>query len=296
MSEQQPAISIGMPVYNGDEFIRVAIDSILAQTYGNFELVISDNASTDESESICREYAARDSRVKYQRNTVNIGASENYNNVFRRSTAPYFKWASCNDYCAPEFLARCVEVLNANSDIVLVYPRTRLFRESIADAQDYEDGVDIRDDSAVVRFEQFIARLRLNNIMNGVMRAAPLRRTSLIKPYFASDCVLMAELALYGKIAEHPEFLFYRRMDEKTATKLKSAEEVLRHYDPQLKNPMLFQEWKEMNGYFAAVARSQLPTRQKIAAYGDLLRLANWRRHKLGADLIQAIRRTAKLR
>lgn len=296
MGKQQPAVSIGMPIYNGDEFIHLAIDSILAQTYGDFELVISDNASTDASESICREYAAHDSRVRYLRNAANIGASENYNNVFRQSTAPYFKWASCNDYCAPEFVARCVEVLDANADIVLAYPRTRLFRESISDGEDYEDGVDIRDVNALVRFEQMIDRLKLNNIMNGVMRAAPLRHTCLIKPYFASDCVLMAELALYGKIAEHPEFLFYRRMDEKTATKLKSAEEVLRHYDPQLKNPMLFQSWKEMLGYFAAVARSPLPLHHKFAAYGRLMRRVNWRRNHLAADIVEAIGRMLRRR
>jgi len=279
-----------MPVYNGAEFLGVAIDSLLAQTLGNFELVISDNASTDATESICRDYAAKDARINYQRNTVNIGASENYNSVFRRSTAPYFKWASSNDYCAPEFLARCVEVLNANADTALVCPRTRLFRATLDDAQDYQDSVDIRDENAVVRFERVIAQLGLNNIMNGVMRSAPLKRTPLIKPFFASDCVLMAELALYGKIIEYPEFLFYRRMDEKTATKLKSAEEVLRHYDPELKNPMLFQEWKIMREYFAAVARSGLPLRQKLAAFSRLLRQASWRRQKLGADLLQAIR------
>lgn len=281
-----------MPVYNGEEFLGVAIDSLLAQTCGNFELVISDNASTDATESICRAYAAKDARIKYQRNTVNIGASENYNSVFRRSTAPYFKWASSNDYCAPEFLARCVEVLNANADTALVYPRTRLFRVTLDDAQDYQDSVDIRDENAVVRFERMIAQLGLNNIMNGVMRSAPLKRTPLIKPFFASDCVLMAELALYGKIIEYPEFLFYRRMDEKTATKLKSAEEVLRHYDPELKNPMLFQEWKAMREYFAAVARSELPLRQKITAYSRLIRRVRWRRNALGADVLQAIRRS----
>ena len=290
MSVQKPEVSIGMPVYNGAEFLGVAIDSLLAQTLGNFELVISDNASTDATESICRDYAAKDARINYQRNTVNIGASENYNSVFRRSTAPYFKWASSNDYCAPEFLARCVEVLNANADTALVYPRTRLFRVTLDDAQDYQDSVDIRDENAVVRFERVIAQLGLNNLMNGVMRSAPLKRTPLIKPFFASDCVLMAELALYGKIIEYPEFLFYRRMDEKTATKLKSAEEVLRHYDPELKNPMLFQEWKIMREYFAAVARSGLPLRQKLAAFSRLLRQASWRRQKLGADLLQAIR------
>lgn len=294
MSVQRPAVSVGMPVYNGAEFLCVAIDSILAQTHSDFELVISDNASTDATESICRNYAAQDARVKYQRNAVNVGASENYNSVFRRSTAPYFKWASSNDYCAPEFLARCVEVLNANADAVLVYPRTRLFRITVADGQDYEDGVDIRDENPVVRFERMIAQLALNNIMNGVMRSAALRRTRLIKPFFASDCVLMAELALYGKILEYPEFLFYRRMDEKTATKLKSAEELLRHYDPQLKNPMLFQEWKVMREYFAAVVRSELPLRQKITAYSGLIRRVRWRRNALGADVLQAIRRSVQ--
>jgi glycosyltransferase involved in cell wall biosynthesis len=280
-----------MPVYNGAEYICDAIDSILAQTHSDFELVISDNASTDQTEAISREYAARDPRVKYHRNPLNVGASENYNSVFRRSVAPLFKWASCNDYCAPQFLERCVEILNTQPDVVLVYPRTRLFRDTIDAAEDYDDDLDIRDDDPVVRFDQIIARMKLNNIMNGVMRAAPLRRTNLIQPFFASDCALMAELALYGKVVEQPEFMFYRRMDEKTSTKLKSAEDVLRHYDPELKNPMLFQEWRLIREYFAAITRSRLSLPRKARAYYRMLRQANWRRHKLGADVVQAMSR-----
>ncbi len=77
-----PAVSIGLPVYNGDNFLAEAIDSILRQTMEDFELIISDNASTDRTEEICREYAAGDSRIRYYRNESNLGAMANYNLVF----------------------------------------------------------------------------------------------------------------------------------------------------------------------------------------------------------------------
>ena len=104
MSENEPRVSIGMPVYNGEKYLEEAIQSILAQTYSDFELVISDNASTDKTQEICLEYAARDSRVRYHRNEKNLGAAPNYNRTFELSTGQYFKWADYDDLLAEEFL------------------------------------------------------------------------------------------------------------------------------------------------------------------------------------------------
>ena len=106
-----PRVSIGIPVYNGGRFIKEAIDSILAQTFEDFELILSDNASTDETEEICKEYATLDRRIRYYRNEENLGAAKNYNRVFELSNGEYFKWASHDDLCAPEYLERCIAAL-----------------------------------------------------------------------------------------------------------------------------------------------------------------------------------------
>ena len=232
-SPQAPRVSVGMPVYNGEEFLGSALESILEQTFTDLELVISDNASTDSTEAMCRKYASADPRVKYWRNTENVGATENYNAVFRYARGAYFKWASSNDLCHPAFIEESVAVLERRPDVVLVYPRTQLIYDATKPPEDYDDVRNLLQDSACARFKTLLDRIRLNNMMNGVIRSAVLGRTPLLKNFFSSDISLMAEVALFGKFVELPEVMFYRRMDAKSATAKKSDEEVLRHHNPR---------------------------------------------------------------
>ena len=277
-----------MPVYNSEQWISDSIESILSQTFSDFELVISDNASTDETEEICREFSVKDERVRYYRNDCNIGASDNYNAVFNYSVGEYFKWASSNDICKDTFLASCIEVLDERPDVVLCYPKTRLFDGDLSNAKDYEDGLHLIDESACARFSGIVDRMGLNNVMNGVMRSEVLRRTALIKTFFSSDVSLMSELTLYGKFFEVPEYLFYRRMDEESATKLKSEEEVLKHYDPELKNPMLFQNWKINLEYIKAIGRAPLGFSEKACLAKRIFRQLVWTRGEFAQDVVQA--------
>ena len=124
MTSHVPRVSIGMPVYNAENYLGEAIESLLAQTFQDFELIISDNASTDRTEAICREYAARDPRIRYERQAENQGAARNFNHVFERARGPYFKWAAHDDLHSPTFLARCVEVLDRSPDVVWCHPRS----------------------------------------------------------------------------------------------------------------------------------------------------------------------------
>src|SRR5260370_10566620 len=119
MSSDSPRVSIGVPVYNGENFLRETLDSLLAQTFEDFELIISDNGSTDNTPHICREYALRDNRVSYHRCDINRGFSWNNNHVFQLAQGEYFKWADHDDLCAPEYLERCITVLDARPDVVL---------------------------------------------------------------------------------------------------------------------------------------------------------------------------------
>jgi glycosyltransferase involved in cell wall biosynthesis len=99
-----PLVSIGLPVFNGGGFLRRALDSLLAQSFTNFELIISDNASTDKTREICEEYAARDARLRYIRQERNLGGLENFNFVLREAHSRYFMWAAVDDQWAPEFI------------------------------------------------------------------------------------------------------------------------------------------------------------------------------------------------
>ena len=127
METKPPKISIGLPVYNGANFLRPALDSILQQDYTDFELIISDNASTDETSQICQQYAADDRRIRFIRCESNIGAAGNFRKVFDLARSDYFKWATHDDIHLPGFLSRCVEVLGQSPpSVVLVAPRAEL--------------------------------------------------------------------------------------------------------------------------------------------------------------------------
>lgn len=110
-----PQVSIGMPVYNGEPFIREALDSLLAQTFTDFELIISDNASTDGTEAICREYAAKDARIRYVRQVENRGAMPNFQFVLDEALGEYFMWAAADDVWLPKFIETCVKLLKTDA-------------------------------------------------------------------------------------------------------------------------------------------------------------------------------------
>ena len=126
----RPRVTIGIAVYNGAKYLDQAIQSVLAQTFTDFELIISDNASTDSTEDVCREYAARDPRVRYTRSARDLGPAENYNRCFRAARGEYFKWHAHDDVCLPTFLERCVATLDAAPGAVLCMPATTTLMSS----------------------------------------------------------------------------------------------------------------------------------------------------------------------
>ena len=126
MAISQPRVSIGLPIYNAEQFLEETLRSLLSQTVPDFELIITDNASTDNTQNICQAYAARDDRIRYYRNEQNIGCDPNFNRVFSLSRGKYFKWAAFDDVCAPNFLEVCLEVLDNEPQVILCYPKTKL--------------------------------------------------------------------------------------------------------------------------------------------------------------------------
>src|SRR2546425_9420098 len=94
-----PQVSVGLPVYNGERYLAEALDSLLTQSYEDFELIICDNASTDRTGEIARSYAAKDKRVRYARNDKNLGAGGNFRRGFALASGEYFRWAASDDVC-----------------------------------------------------------------------------------------------------------------------------------------------------------------------------------------------------
>lgn len=214
-----PRVSIGLPVYNGENFLRPALDSILEQDYSDFELIISDNASQDATEKICREYAAKDPRIRYYRNERNIGASGNFNCLVDMARGEFFKWATHDDVHLPGFLRRSMEVMNlAPSTVVLVTPRAEVIDEHGNPLDMPVESLDVRHPRPCQRVEHVIRTVRWATALFGLIRTDVLRKTRLVQPYFAADHVLLVEIALMGQIWEFPETLFQRRFHPLVST------------------------------------------------------------------------------
>jgi glycosyltransferase involved in cell wall biosynthesis len=227
-------VSVGLPVFQGANYLREALDSLLAQDYDDFEIVLCDNASSDATPAICREYAERDARIRYHQNEVNLGAAANYNRVFELARGEYFKWAAHDDKLAPSHLRRCVEVLDAAPErVVLCYPQTLLIDAEGRELRIHPDRLDIRDPQPHARIARFMRYVGQCNPVMGLIRADALRRTGLIRRHIGSDMTLLAELVLQGELWEIPEPLFFRRIHELSSRQGRlSLAEVAAWFDP----------------------------------------------------------------
>ena len=282
-----------MPVYNGENYIVEAIESILSQSFSNFELIICDNTSTDRTEAICREYAAKDARIRYYRNDVNLGAAANYNRVFELSSGKYFKWATHDDMLASKFVEHCVDILESYPEVVLCYPRTILIDETGKTFGRYDDNLNLRDPQAHKRYRKFFAAQGLCNPVFGVIRREALAQTPLIGDYYSSDRVLLGELALHGKFFELPEHLFLRRIHLETSlTVNKTDNEITAWYNPNKRNKMIFPRWRRLVEYIKAIGRVPISNYERLLCYFHLgmFVLVPKRWFGLGSDILKAIK------
>lgn len=308
MSSNRPLVSIGLPVYNGDDFLSAAIESLLGQTFGDFELLISDNASTDDTEAICRSYAAQDQRIRYYRNEQNCGPAENFNNVARHARGTYFKWAAHDDVCAPTFLARCVEVLDRDPSVVLAYTATQIIDEGghLLRQDDYTLNTDAP--APPVRFESLInANHKRHTAVEifGLIRMSALQTTSLIGYYARGDSVLLAQLSLLGRFHKIPESLFFNRnhttrsVQTRPDTTLRGRSRIAgwigagplpptEWFDPSTRGKIVFPEWRLLREYAAAVGRAPLQPLERAQCYAYLGGWAIRNVHKLLRDVLIA--------
>jgi glycosyltransferase involved in cell wall biosynthesis len=214
VTKNKHSLSIGIPVFNGEKYLRQAIDSILAQTYRDFELIISDNASTDKTENICREYLRKDDRVKYLRSEKNRGAAWNWNRVFELSSGVYFKWVAHDDVYDPQYLAKCINVLEKDSTIILCHSKNALIDELGNLVGKYEPATFRDSKEPHERFREVLNRKgypTLAWLIFGVFRRDALQKSRLYGGFVGSDWNFLAETSLIGRIFEIPEFLFLRR-------------------------------------------------------------------------------------
>ena len=292
----KPRLTIGMPVYNGENYLAQAIDSILNQTYTDFELVISDNASRDATPDIVLDVAAKDRRVRYVRNPQNMGASYNFNRTFALARGEFFRQAAHDDTLAPTCLERCIEVLDRDPSVSLAYTRSVCIDESDRVLAEYANVMHFVSDDPTERFAAHLRRAfdrspEANHGSNpacnpifGIGRTAMLARTPMVANYIASDMILLGELALYGKLYEVPETLFFIRAHPTTSwAQNPTALDVAAWFDPANRRRVMsyLPHARWFYEYLRAIRRAPLSVEERQGCFDLLIRWAAEHREPL---------------
>lgn len=204
-------VSIGLPVYNGENLVAEALESLVSQSFEDLEIVVADNASTDRTLEIVREFAARDPRIIVLSSDRNRGAAWNYNRVLDACSGEYFRWQAHDDRVLPAATERCVQALDDDPGAVLAHPYTRLIEASGRLVRDYPDDLGAVGDDPAARLRSTVQRLTYCHPVFGLVRRDALQRTARIAPFVGSDVTLLYELSLYGRFAVVPEYLFVAR-------------------------------------------------------------------------------------
>ena len=292
MNTTKPRVSIGLPVFNGENYLAQTLDSLLAQTYSDFELIISDNASTDSTEEICRAYMLKDERIRYARNQQNVGGAGNYNRVFELATGEYFKWAGHDDLCDPKYLEMCVEVLDQEPAVVACYGKTTFIDGDSQHIRKLDDKLNLRFPQPSKRFSYYLNRwltptLDINPIF-GLIRADVLKKTPLIAKYEGSDVILMGEIALRGEIHEIPEYLFFRRIQPQDYNRSNRSEYAKAiWFDPANRGKaQVPRAWRWLFEYLKAIKRVPMSRSEKRRCYLYLRKWFVWYHKDLAKGLI----------
>ena len=289
-AEGLSGVSVGLPVYNGEPYLRECIESILAQDFTDFELIISDNGSTDSTEAICREFAGRDARIRYLRESENRGGAWNFNRLPRLARGEYFRWNHHDDACEPTHLRTCVEALDrVPPSVILALTGTAFIDGRGAVTRCTEEKMDTRGMPPHARYRHVARRMRYGNVLFGLFRLPALLETRLHAPYANSDYVLAGELALLGEFHELPGFLFRRRIHSEMSRKANTTqEEVAVWFDTSNRGRRFhFPELSLIRDQFGAVRRAPIGALEKLMSLWVVPRFWIRRRWRyIGSELL----------
>lgn len=290
-------VSIALPVHNGENFLAQALRSIAAQTCTDYELLISDNASTDRTWDIIQRHAALDPRIRPERLDTNIGAAANFNRLVHSARAALFKWAAHDDLLHPQFIQRCAGLLDQRPDAVACHTETTLIDAAGTAHGIYANQPAFEEPTPAERFAAVITKPHRCFHVFGLIRTEALRQTELIGPYTGSDRTLIAELALRGRLPLIAQPLFARR-DHPEASIRKHLDERDRAawFDPALAGQAVAPTWRRLLAYLHAIDRARGQAHIDALAERDCHR-ALWAwidaRHQTGAPVRDLLAREA---
>jgi glycosyltransferase involved in cell wall biosynthesis len=300
MISKTPRVSVGLPVYNGENYLAQAIESILSQTYKDFELILSDNCSTDRTFAICNEYECLDSRVRYYRSGKNFGAAWNFNRVFELASGIYFKWMAHDDLVAPTFLEKCVTALEENHTSVIAYPLTSVIDSAGQVLEEYFHTLRTDSPLAYIRFRDLLFDSDQCYEIFGVIRSECLKRSGVMGNYGHADGVLLDHLSLMGTFHLVPERLSYSRRHSNQSIMVHITGDrfgrpdyhaYTHWFDPSTKGKIIFPNWRILFENLYAIHRSGIPWVDVARCYFYLLKWVKRHRYYLIGDLSTAMAR-----
>lgn len=301
--ETCPRLSVGIPVYNAERFVEQGIRSILNQTYTDFELILSDNASTDRTAEICQDFAAQDRRIRFYRSETNKGGGWNHNRVLELAKGAYFKWQSNDDLCDPSMIEKCVGALDSDPRAVLAHPRTTIIDESGDVVEHYP--LELRTDGPDVatRFSDLVMSYHQCYQIYGVIRRSVLEKTGPMGNFVHGDGILLANLALYGPYAKIPEYLFFSRRHSKQSSqtapsrlkgrRLRLTSRVngmpcTEWWNPAKRRALTFPQWRQLAEYVRMINRSPMGIDDRLRCHAVTVRWVARDRRRYVKDLVIA--------
>jgi glycosyl transferase family 2 len=281
-----PLVSIGMPVYNEEQHLRKTLDSLLAQDFGNLEIIISDNASTDRTAVICQEYSLQDSRVSYYRNETNLGSVPNFNRVFEPARGAFFMWASGHDLYHKTFISRCSALLLTDPSVVLCHPQALWVDVSGQPLELISDSLDTRGViSQLSRLNMVLWRLsRTAYPFYGMIRRSALEQTALQQKVAAPDVALLVELSLLGTFAHIPEQLFYVQKPDDSGSWRVYTEKHFKHTGGAWSGQMLF--WRMLLEMIRGVNRHVDSFPERVKGIISVIVCMFWKYHGILVGLL----------
>jgi glycosyltransferase involved in cell wall biosynthesis len=265
-----PRLTIGLPVYNGEEYLAESLDALLGQSYEDYELIITDNASTDSTPDICKKYVAADSRVTYHQLPKNIGAAGNHNHVFTLARGELFKWASHDDLYGRTLIERCVEALDERPDHVLAHSYNATIDSTGKIIEPYDYRIPTDSPSAAERFRGLLHASGGDDFY-GVIRSAALRNVKPHASYHHADRTFVMDLAMQGRFHQVPELLYFRRDHETRAERANpSVRSRCANLDPERGkgfNPPARLLAEYALGYVGLIKRAPVSLAEKAKCY-----------------------------
>src|SRR6476469_1217286 len=293
-------LTIGLPVYNGEEYLEESLDALLGQSYEDYELIITDNASTDGTPAICRKYVAMDARVSYHRLPENIGAAGNHNHVFTLASGELFKWASHDDLYGRTLLERCVEALDEHPDLVLAHSYTATIDSAGRIIEPYDYRIPTDSPSAAERFRGLLYASGGDDFY-GVIRSAALRNVKPHDSYHHADRTFVMDLAMQGRFHQVPDLLYFRRDHETRAERANpSVRSRCANLDPKRGkgfNPTVRLLAEYAWGYVDLINRAPVSRAEKAKCYRHLAEYLSSRvtRRVVSADSRPAVAPTEQV-